>query len=109
MKNEEIRKVVAEVLDELAKRDMLRPSNSVAYSNISDRLYDFYEAGAKDYDVQTALKGLELDPYFMIIPLYFSELKTLEQIAEIFSVEVSTITRNKKRLCLQIHNVLSHL
>ena len=109
MKSEEIRRVVSEVLDELIKRDMLRPSDKIAYSNVSDRLYDFYEAGAKDYDVQTALKELESDPYYMLIPLYFSELKTIDQLAEIFGVEVSTITRNKKRLCLAIYNTLSHL
>lgn len=109
MKSEEIRKVVSEVLDELIKRDMLRPSDKIAYSNVSDRLYDFYESGAKDYDVQTALKKIEADPYYMLIPLYFSELKTIDQLAEIFGVEVSTITRNKKRLCLAIHSTLSHL
>lgn len=109
MKSEEIKKIVSEVLDELIKRDMLRPSDKIAYSNVSDRLYEFYESGAKDYDVQTALKKIEADPYFMLIPLYFSELKTIDQLAEIFGVEVSTITRNKKRLCLAIHSTLSHL
>lgn len=109
MKDEEVKKIIIEVIEELAKREMLKPSNSIAYSDISDRLYDFYEAGAKDYDIQTALKEIERDSYYKIIPLYFSELNTIEQIAEKFNVEISTITRNKKRLCLQIHRILSRL
>lgn len=109
MKSEDVKKIIVEVIEELAKREMLRPSNSIAYSDISDRLYDFYEAGAKDYDIQTALKEIERDSYYKIIPLYFAELNTIEQIAEKFNVEISTITRNKKRLCLQIHRILSRL
>ena len=109
MKSEEVKKLITEVIEELAKREMLKPNYSIAYSSISDRLYDFYEAGAKDYDIQTALKELENDSYFRIIPLYFAELNTIEQIAEKFNVEVSTITRNKKRLCLEIHKILSRL
>ena len=88
---------------------MLKSTESIAYSGMSDRLYDFYEAGAKDYDIQTALKQIEKDSYFRIIPLYFAELNTIEQIAEKFNVEVSTITRNKKRLCLELHKILSRL
>lgn len=109
MKNEDIRKIIIEVLEELADREMLKPFNAGAYADISDRLYSYYDSGAKDYDVQTALKEIESDPYFQIIPLYFSELKTIETIAEMFDVEISTITRNKKRLCLQVYNKLSRL
>ena len=109
MKTDEIKKVVVETINELERRNMIKTSADSAYSAITDRLYDFYEKGAKDYDVQTALKAFENDPYIYIVPLYFAELKTLEQIAELFNCDVTTISRNKKRLCLAIHAKLNSL
>ena len=48
--------------------------------------------------IDAAIDMLKDDPYFEIIKLKYFEGKTREEIAEIFEVDVSTISRNKNRL-----------
>ena len=46
------------------------------------------------------------DDYFDIIPLYYFTGNTIEHIASGYDVDISTITRNKKRLCYEIYMIL---
>ena len=48
--------------------------------------------------VDKALKSLEDDLYYDIIPMTYFELRTREEVAEYFDTTVTTISRNKKRL-----------
>ncbi|WP_064590642.1 sigma-70 family RNA polymerase sigma factor [Streptobacillus moniliformis] len=50
------------------------------------------------------LNDLEKDRYFKIIPLKYFEKKTLENIASILKIDVSTVKRNKKRLINKLKN-----
>lgn len=101
-----IREIVRETIEELKRGGMLKSGNELAYAEISAVLNTYYNDGATDCRVKNALKQFEKDPYFKIIPLYFDYNCTIENIAERLEVEVSTITRNKKRLCLLIYNAL---
>ena len=106
MENELIQKIVKATIAELKKSGMLKSSDDIAYREISDVLRSFYH-GDRQPKVRQALQTIEDDPYFEIIPLYFQQHQTIEKIAEILDVEVSTVTRNKKRLCLLVHDYIN--
>lgn len=49
--------------------------------------------------IDNALKEIEDDPYYKVIPLIFFKDKTREEITEHFNnCEVKTVTRNKNKL-----------
>lgn len=98
-----IKQTVTETVEQLSNQGLLRPVSDFAYKNISNRLRRLYEDGAQDEELRQALKQLEQDKYFNILPLFFGYNYTIESIAESFEVEVSTISRNKKRLCLELY------
>lgn len=105
-----VQMTVRETVAELRKSGFLRVNDTQAYKSIASQLYTFFSAisDGKDYDhkMTDALKSIRDDPYYLIIVLYYREKKTIEQIAEIFDCEISTITRNKKRLCLELYGFL---
>ena len=107
MTPEEIRDIVRETLRELQKQGMLREQ---WYTKISKRLRDYYKAvpGMEDRRITEALNEIRSDPYYEVIPLHYNGCVTLEDIAEIRGVDVSTITRNKKRLCMMIYEYLEN-
>ena len=107
MTPEEIREIVRETMRELQRAGMLREQ---WYAKISKRLRDYYKSvpGMEDRRITEALKLIRSDPYYEIIPLHYEGSVTLEDIAEIRGVDVSTITRNKKRLCMIIYEYLEN-
>ena len=56
--------------------------------------------------VEDALASLKDDKYFEIIPLFYFQKRTRENIAEIFDTSTTTISRNKNRLVNKISIVL---
>ena len=56
--------------------------------------------------MDVALKSIENDPYYKVIELIFWQHETREHIAEIFDVEVKTVTRNKNRLVNQLKIII---
>lgn len=103
--NKLIREIVRMTIEEFKKSGLLKSNDDVAYSEMS-RLLHLYYNGEKRADIREALKQIESDTYSEIIPLYYQRNFTIERIAEILSVEVSTITRNKKRLCLLLYKLI---
>lgn len=101
-----IREIVKETISELKRTGLLKNVTDLAYSEVTELLKDYYDSGERDSVISKALKELDSDTYFKIIPLYFRYNYTIEQIAEVFDVEISTITRNKKRLCLDIYSLI---
>lgn len=53
-----------------------------------------------------ALKTLEDDPYYDVIPMIYFENKTREQVAEYFDTTATTISRHKVRLINKITPIL---
>lgn len=96
---------IEKAIKEFKKQGILRDASEVAYSEISRELTNYYSVDFGEYylEIKKALEDLRLDPYIDIIPLYYSEKRTIENIAEVLGVDVSTIVRNKKRLCLDIY------
>lgn len=101
-----IKAIVRETIEELKRSGILKSFNELAYAEVTSVLTSYYKDGQTDTIVRNALKELESDIYYKIIPLYFDYNYTIEKIAEVFDVEVSTIRRNKKRLCLAIYDAI---
>jgi DNA-directed RNA polymerase specialized sigma subunit len=56
--------------------------------------------------IDSALKMIQQDIYYQIIPMYYFEHLTIFEISENFHVSEKTITRNRKRLIRQLSSVL---
>ena len=108
MKESEIKRIVKETVKELLRSGALLSNNETAYREVSLILYSYYDNGATDQEITAILDNYKSDPYFKIIPLFFDFRYTIESIAQECSVEPSTITRNKKRLCLAIYKDLDN-
>lgn len=101
-----IQKTVEETIGQLRKQGLLRSVSDLSYKKASEMLLGFYADGEGRRDIADAVKAFEHDKYIKIIPLYYYYHYTLEEIAEEYGVEVSTISRNKKRLALGIYNLI---
>lgn len=107
MTKEQVRNIVRETVQELIRSGVIgKNDDSTAYNEIVGLLRDYYKDGETDRAITSALQSVEADSYFRIIPLYFSEHYTNERLAEFFNVEVSTISRNKRRICLAVYDAL---
>ena len=91
--DQKIEFIVNRTVEELQRRGMLKSSDEIIYNDASRLIEEYYKHGASEN--------------FSVIPIYFKEGKTLEAIAVALGVDVSTIVRNKKRLCLAIYNEIS--
>lgn len=85
------------------REGMLKESEAAAYTDANAILLNYYATGKTDNSITYAINGMRFDQYFQIIPLYYDEQVKIEQIAERMGVDVSTVVRNKKRLCLEIY------
>ena len=95
---------VQQSIKEFKRSGMLKESDNAVYSDAAEMLASYYRNGQTEANITYAIQGQRFDPYYLIIPLYYGEGKTIEAIAEKFGVDVSTVVRNKKRLCLAIYN-----
>lgn len=106
LKRDEVKEIVAETIRQLKREGLLKSAKDIAYHEISARLRQYYRDGETDTEVSEALKRIEGDDYYKILPLYFRYGYTIEAIAETLGVEVSTIVRNKKRISIRIYELL---
>lgn len=73
------------------------------YEDASEILESYFWSKDKDEEVRKALDELRRDEYYDIIPMYYGDHFTIDYIAGKLNASVSTITRNKKRLCLKLY------
>lgn len=99
-----IKETVNECIRELLKQNLIRDDDTAAYNDISNLLTEYYKTGEKDNALTYAIYAQRFDPYYRIIEMYYKDNLTLEFIADAMEVDLSTIVRNKKRICLQIYN-----
>ena len=102
----EITEVVKDTVKEMRQNGLLKRSDDVAYSEVSNRLYEYDRNPDRDPEVGAAREKIRGDYYEDIIPFYYRDKTSLDWLAEKFSCELSTITRNKKRLCLKVFQLL---
>ncbi len=107
MTPEQVREVVKITIEELTKSKLLTTDNYQAVLKIVEpKLYNFFNNRGDGNGIGYTLNSLSDDQYIDIIFLQYRDTKTLEWIAEYFSVDVSTIKRNKKRLIYKIYELL---
>ena len=109
---EMVRSIVKETIAELVDQGFLKRSDRAVCQEIGARLEEYYRTekpSQRQSDMEAALETIRSDPYFNIIPLYFKDDDTLENIAWSMKTEVSTVSRNKKRLCLALDAALREL
>lgn len=103
----EVREVVIETVKELRNSGLLRRQDDVAYAEMAARLIQYYKEPEHDRQMADVLEKMQGDYYFNILPEYYKHRNTIEIIAEEYGCEISTVTRNKKRLCLQLYLMLT--
>lgn len=114
-----IQDVVNETIVKLKKSGMMKENKKSAFKKTEELLrnYPKLKVAAETNDrteqtkklieiIDVALKSIENDPYYEIIELIFWEHITREHIAEMFDVEVKTVTRNKNRLVNQLKIII---
>ena len=99
----EVKIIVKATIDELRKSGYLKRSDDIAYSEVSARLFEYFKHPDSDPVINSALDRIKGDRYYSIITMYYRDRYTIDWIAESFGCEISTITRNKRRLCLKIY------
>ena len=99
----EVKIIVKATIDELRKNGYLKRSDDIAYSEISARLFEYFRQPDSDPALHRALGRAKGDRYYNVITMYYRDRYTIDWIAESFGCEISTITRNKRRLCLKIY------
>ena len=109
MTDEELRNYidesVADAIRRLADDGLIKKQSDIKYAQVAKRLYEFYQSDALVDDTMFhAINEISDDTYFRIIPLYYEKQMTIENLAVYFGVDISTIVRNKKRLCLRIYD-----
>lgn len=100
-----IERIVDTTIDALRREGLLKDFSKIQYDSIQRVLRDFYQRGIADPSLSAALDAVSDDPYFPLLRLHFGG-ETIEQVAEDLGVDVSTVSRNKKRLCLAIYDLL---
>lgn len=105
MTDEHVKAVVKETIDALLGESMIKYSDMIIYEQISDRLREYYKTG-DDPVLERALEKLKNHPHINLLDDYYRDNLTLEHIAEIYRVEVRTVSRWKKNLCIKIYKTM---
>ena len=104
MRIEEIREIVRITIEELLNANALTDSYPRVRQIVEHELRTFFSGECNR--IGKILNRLSDDKYIDIIFLYYRDNKTLEFIAEYFDRDVTTVSRNKKRLILAIYTLL---
>lgn len=107
MTDDEKKQFIREVVDETLKRIYSKGTIEIEkdfYLRGEKELKAFYRDNKKDYS--NIIERLKNERYYDILPLYFKERRTIEDIAEMIGVDESTIKRNKKKLCIKFYKYI---
>ena len=101
-------------IEKLMEKGLIRIDHRSAIDKTINLLYKYEQLKLSDQpstlkrvaQVDVALEQIRDDPFYAIIPLYYFEKETRENIAEYFNVSEKTVTRNRKRLIRQMAVIL---
>ena len=105
-----IDKSVQRAFKTLKDKGIIKNQTDLIYKDMSKLLRCYFrdvdDSGSGDPKIENALSQLENDRFFVIIPQYYQQGYTLEELALMQHCDISTITRNKKRLCFEIYELM---
>ncbi len=101
-----IKRTVEETVTRMKIAGMLKGNDKTAYQKTEDLLRNYNRltvSGDPEVEqvvlqIESALRLINDDYYYDIIPMYYIQKRTREEIAERFNTSVTTISRNKNRL-----------
>lgn len=107
-------KAAEATIEKLMAKGLIRIDHRSAIDKTINLLYKYEQLKLSDQpstlkrvaQVDVALEQIRDDPFYAIIPLYYFEKETRENIAEYFNVSEKTVTRNRKRLIRQMAVIL---
>lgn len=109
--NDTVHKTVAETVCQLTTKRMLKDNQKTGIEKIEELLrnYTIFKRLTDDKYAQRIVKQLDAalseiqdDPYYDIIPMTYFNDDLRETIAGAFGTTVTTISRNKKRLLIEL-------
>lgn len=101
-----IRDTVQEAIKEFRSQGLTKDAEDANYRDMSEALREYYKNGEKDAQIRYALQSIRYDPYYGIIEKYFKHGEKMDAIAADFEVDISTVFRKKRELCLKLYHVL---
>lgn len=101
-----VRRIIKMTIAELRQQELVQNATFSAYTAVSERLRKYYETGEDDA-MREALGTMKDDKYFDILPAFYRDGDTVEEIAEYMEVDSRTVARNKRRLCLELYMIIS--
>lgn len=108
--NDTVHKTVDETVYKLSTRRLLKDDNKTGIEKIEE-LLRYYPTAKKLNDkyaqritaqLDAALSDIKDDPYYNIIVMTYFNDDLRETIADVFGTSVTTISRNKKRLLIEL-------
>ena len=90
------------VVHETKRQMIISDIDKMAEKDISDMLRSHFHS-KRNKKLDRALSDISYDPYYQIINLYYKENEKIENIAELMQCDISTVSRNKKRLCRMLY------
>lgn len=111
IEHEDVKKIIEDTVNatviKLKMSGLMKDNRKTAYEKTEELLKNYKTfKRIKDHpctkrivdQIELALKEIDKDIYYDIIPMFYFEHKTRESIAEHFRTSERTITRNKSRL-----------
>ena len=105
MDKAEVQEIILMTLQELRRQDMLKDRYSVVIKNIDPILKEYFFK-KNNKKIEYFLRTHSDDPYIDVIYLHYRDSMTLERIASILDKDTSTVKRNKKRLIMELYDIL---
>lgn len=104
MSPNEIRQVVRMTVEELLSKNALSDPYPAIKKEVERQLRQFFNSN--NSRIGKALNHLSDDEYIDVIYLYYRDECTLEKIAELLDKDTATISRNRKRLIVEIYTFI---
>ncbi len=105
MNESEIKAVVKATISEMRAKGLLKDDIQQAYQVVAQRIKKYF-CGASDPQLAEVLDSMRNDMYYEVLTLYYRDGLKIESVADAIKSDASTVSRHKKRLCLEIYSEL---
>ncbi len=106
MDKEAVKEIVRETVSEMMSQNLVKYDEDIAYRIMGKQLFAYFENEEADKKIKAALQEIDGEDYACIIRMCYKEKKTFLEIAEELECDISTVTRNKKKLVLKVYDMI---